>query len=247
MRWGTPLHFFLLLAAVIVLSTLELFALAERQGIRPQRLLGACGAVAVAASFLDGGPDARTVLAALAIAALLVALLSRQEFPGVLASISVTLSGVVCLGLLLGYQAGLRSVESAGSDLLLYLLLVVWAGDAVAYFVGSRFGRLALCSRVSPSKTMEGTAGGFAASVAAGCAGKLWFVHSLSWIEAAALGGALGALALAGDLCESLLKRGSQVKDSANLLPGHGGMLDRTDSLLFSAPLLYHYWHWFHA
>ena len=245
-HWGEPLHFFLLLSVVIVLAVRELCALAEKQGIRPQRWIGAGGAVLLASSFLTGGPAAGVVLTLIVIATLLCALFSKQEFSGVLASVSVTLFGVAGVGLLLGYQAGLRSVEGVGGDLLLFLLWVVWAGDAAAYFVGCRLGRHPLCARISPGKTMEGGIAGLAASVAAAGAGKIWLLPSLSWPEAAALGGGLALCALAGDLCESLLKRGSQVKDSANLLPGHGGMLDRTDSLLFSAPLLYHYWSGFH-
>lgn len=243
-RLHSPLYFFALASAAIVLAVLELFALAERQGVRPQRLVGAAGAVLVASTFLRDGPDLATALALCAIAAPLASLIGRQPFPETLASISTTLFGILFVGLLIGYQVGLRSVEGAGPDLLLYLLCVVWSSDVTAYVVGTRLGRRPLSPRLSPHKTVEGTIAGLAAALLAAWGGKLWLLEALSWGDATGLGVVLGVFALAGDLCESLLKRGSQVKDSASLLPGHGGLLDRTDSLLFTAPILYHYWKW---
>ncbi len=247
-RLDSPRYFFLLVALAIVLAVLELFGLAERQGIHPHRLTGVCGAVLVASSFLAGGPDLGLVLAVCAVAAPLASLAGRQNFSEALPSIATTMFGLLFVGLLLGYQVGLRATGGgAGPALVFFLLWVVWCSDAVAYFVGSLLGRRPLSPRLSPHKTLEGTLAGLLAAVLAAAAGKAWFLDGIPWPHALALGAVLGAFALAGDLCESLLKRGSQVKDSGGWIPGHGGMLDRTDSLLFTAPILYHYWKWFRA
>jgi phosphatidate cytidylyltransferase len=153
----------------------------------------------------------------------------------------------------------------AGAFYLLYLLLVVWAGDILAYFVGKSVGRHLMAPRISPKKTWEGAAASLVASVGVGW---LLFAHAerissalLSWglivrrdglfgLEAPAMAPvilltvALNIAAQLGDLVESLIKRGAGVKDSGALLPGHGGMLDRIDALLFAAPVLWCYAAW---
>jgi phosphatidate cytidylyltransferase len=150
----------------------------------------------------------------------------------------------------------------AGAFLILYLLLVVWAGDIFAYFVGRSMGRHLMAPRISPKKTWEGAAASLIASLAVG--GALFYYSSslstafLNWgliqrrdgmfglerptlVPVLALTAALNVAAQLGDLVESLIKRGAGVKDSGTILPGHGGMLDRIDALLFAAPVL---WLW---
>jgi phosphatidate cytidylyltransferase len=153
----------------------------------------------------------------------------------------------------------------AGAFYLLYLLLVVWAGDIFAYFVGKSMGRHLMASRISPKKTWEGAAASLVASVGVGW---LLFHYALplsSWLLRAGLierrDGIFGLeqpsmgpiivltivlniAAQLGDLVESLIKRGAGVKDSGAILPGHGGMLDRIDALLFAAPVLWYYAAW---
>ena len=153
----------------------------------------------------------------------------------------------------------------AGAFYLLYLLLVVWAGDIFAYFVGKAIGRHLMSPRISPKKTWEGAAASLAASVAVGC---LLFYYSqtisssllqvglierrdgLFGLEQPAMGSVVfltivvNIAAQLGDLVESLIKRGAGVKDSGAILPGHGGMLDRIDALLFAAPVLWFYAAW---
>jgi phosphatidate cytidylyltransferase len=153
----------------------------------------------------------------------------------------------------------------AGAFYLLYLLLVVWAGDILAYFVGKSIGRHLMAPRISPKKTWEGAVASLVASVGVGW---LLFAHAerissalLSWglivrrdglfgLETPAMGPVilltvvLNIAAQLGDLVESLIKRGAGVKDSGALLPGHGGMLDRIDALLFAAPVLWCYAAW---
>jgi phosphatidate cytidylyltransferase len=113
--------------------------------------------------------------------------------------------------------------------------------DTGAYYTGRTIGRHKLAPRVSPGKTIEGAIGGFVMAVVAGLLCKLVFFPEIPAAHALALGAVLGTIGQVGDLAESLLKRGSNVKDSGTLLPGHGGMLDRVDSILFCAPVLYYY------
>jgi phosphatidate cytidylyltransferase len=155
--------------------------------------------------------------------------------------------------------------QVAGAFLVLYLLLVVWAGDIFAYFVGRSLGKNLMAPRTSPKKTWEGAAASLAASL---IVGSLWFSYALQISSFLLRVGliqrrdglfglekpevwpiifltvALNVAAQLGDLVESLIKRGAGVKDSGTILPGHGGMLDRIDALLFAAPVLWYYATW---
>lgn len=156
--------------------------------------------------------------------------------------------------------------QPGGAILVIYTLLAVWAGDIFAYFVGKALGRHLMSPRISPKKTWEGAVASIAASV---IIGTLWLQHApgiSSWLLQAGLidrpsgmwemqrpalfpmivlSALVNLAAQLGDLVESLIKRGAGVKDSGTILPGHGGMLDRIDSLLFGAPVLYYYFLYF--
>jgi phosphatidate cytidylyltransferase len=155
--------------------------------------------------------------------------------------------------------------QAAGAFYLLYLLLVVWAGDIFAYFVGKAIGRHLMAPRVSPKKTWEGAAASVAASVAVGWLlfshaegissallrvglitrpGGMWGLETPAMGPVLLLTIVLNIAAQLGDLVESLIKRGAGAKDSGAILPGHGGMLDRIDALLFAAPVLWYYAAW---
>jgi phosphatidate cytidylyltransferase len=120
---------------------------------------------------------------------------------------------------------------------ILLLLVIIWVGDTAAYYGGRAMGRHLLAPKVSPKKTIEGAIAGLVGSVIAGVAGAIWLhvpVSGLIWISAAtAIAGQVG------DLAESVLKRSAGVKDSSSIIPGHGGILDRLDSLFFAAPIFY--------
>ena len=168
------------------------------------------------------------------------------------------------IALPMGMLVQLRQ-QWAGAFYLLYLLLVVWAGDIFAYFVGKTIGRHLMSPRISPKKTWEGAAASVLASVAVGWllfnyslpissallrAGLIDRRDGLFGLERPAMGPViiltivLNIAAQLGDLVESLIKRGANVKDSGGILPGHGGMLDRIDALLFAAPVLWYYAAW---
>jgi phosphatidate cytidylyltransferase len=184
----------------------------------------------------------------------------RNGYPAAAASVFA----FAYIALPMGMLVQLRQ-HAAGAFLLLYLLLVVWAGDIFAYFVGKSIGRHLMAPRISPKKTWEGAAASVIASVAVGWllfghaeqisltllgAGLIKRPDGLYGSEVPAMGTVilltivLNLAAQLGDLVESLIKRGAGVKDSGAILPGHGGMLDRIDALLFAAPVLWYYAAW---
>jgi len=134
-----------------------------------------------------------------------------------------------------------RDFNPTGAWVFLTMALA-WGSDTSAYFVGRKFGKTKLAPRISPKKTLEGSAGGLAASVL-GALAMSSFLPGLSPIDAIALGILAGAAGQAGDLLVSVLKRSSGVKDSGGILPGHGGILDRVDALAFTAPATWAYGH----
>ncbi len=190
------------------------------------------GVACLAAILAATAPPSLALAGALLGAALLVA--SPQR------GLPATLAGIVWIG---GGLAGLRalaSIHPSGASvdprpLVLLLLLPIWAGDTFAYFGGRAFGKRPLLPKVSPKKTVEGALCGLAGALAVAALAALWLRVPLP--RAFVVGLAAGLLGPAGDLLESLLKRRAGVKDSGTLLPGHGGILDRVDSLLLAAPI----------
>ena len=204
-------------------------------------------------------------VACIAVAFFFLALAMRREplATGFPAAASATF-GYVYIVAPLAMLVQLRQ-QGSGAFLILYALIVVWTGDTVAYYTGRALGRHKLAPRISPGKTWEGTVGSFLGAVAMG---TLVFAYSASisgglervgllarsqgyeppllpplW-QFALLSGCINVAAQIGDLAESLIKRGAGVKDSGTLLPGHGGLLDRIDALLFAAPVLWYYAAW---
>ena len=184
----------------------------------------------------------------------------RAGYPAAAASVFA----FTYVALPMGMLVQLRQL-SEGAFYVLYLLLVVWAGDIFAYFVGKSMGRHLMAPCISPKKTWEGAAASLVASVAVGCllfryalplssaflrAGLIERRDGIFGLEQPAMGPiilltvVLNIAAQLGDLVESLIKRGAGVKDSGAILPGHGGMLDRIDALLFAAPVLWYYAAW---
>jgi phosphatidate cytidylyltransferase len=131
------------------------------------------------------------------------------------------------------------SLQSSQKLQLLMVLSVVWAGDILAYGVGKRWGKHKVTSQVSPHKSLEGYVAGLLFSVLAAIAFGHFFIPAWSTAYLVLIGAFVGLVSTVGDLFESMLKRGAEIKDSSNLLPGHGGVLDRIDSLLFALPAYY--------
>jgi phosphatidate cytidylyltransferase len=235
-----PAYFGVLIGAACVLALLELYSLAEARGIRCNRGAGVLLALATLYSSFDPRFPLALPLLAGVMAVPVLSLLTRRPLEESLGSDAVTVFSALFVGGLLGYQLALRR-EALGRELVYLLFLVVWGGDACAYYVGSALGNRPLTPRVSPRKTVEGALAGIAGSVLAALLARAWFFPQLRAADCAATGLLLGVAGILGDLVESMWKRGAGVKDSASRVPGHGGILDRCDSLLFGGPILYYY------
>lgn len=162
-------------------------------------------------------------------------LFRHADIQKVASEFGLTLLGFCYLPVLLSLAA-LLFMRQDGRQWFFFVLLIVMLADTFAYFVGSAIGRRPLYSRVSPNKSMEGALGGILGSVGGGVIAQLTFFPELGWSSAILVSGLLSVCGQTGDLFESLLKRSFSVKDSGNLIPGHGGLLDRMDSLLFAFP-----------
>jgi len=152
----------------------------------------------------------------------------------------MTLFGVLYLGLTLSTLSMTRLLP-LGEWLIFFLLLVTWASDTGAYIVGTLYGRHRLAPTISPKKTVEGLVGGLIGAIIVAYAARWWFLPEFSGLDCLVLAILLTITGLWGDLTESAMKRSVGMKDSGRILPGHGGMLDRLDSLLFTAPVFYYY------
>ena len=246
-RWLPLWVFWSGLAVLAVVATHELRGLLERLDRPSWPVVTYGGTLALVLSFLAPGRAPLPVLTALVILAFLRALASRADPARGADCVVGTMLPILYVGLLMGHVGGLLAPEPArlretGEDLLILALVIVYVGDTTAYYGGRLFGRHALAPRISPAKTWEGAAANLAGAVGGAMLGSLWFFQALPVGHALALGLLVGVAGILGDLSESLLKRAAAVKDSGGLLPGHGGVLDRIDSLLLAGPVLY----WYH-
>jgi phosphatidate cytidylyltransferase len=154
-----------------------------------------------------------------------------------LATVSAALFPAIYIGLPIGALVAVRTF--AGPRVLFLLMLTVMVSDTAQYYSGRAFGKRPLAPAISPKKTIEGAVGGFVFGTALFVAAGAWWVPGMPMALRAGLGLAIVALGIGGDLFESMLKRSAGVKDSSALIPGHGGVLDRIDALLFAAPIYY--------
>lgn len=225
---------FRLLAVAIAGAVLyEWTAMATPPGKNGHRLLLAVFGAIVLAMLLWGLPVA-TLLAALAVAVVAGAAHAAHAGAG-----PWPVTGLAYAGLLGIALAALRGADAAGLHATLLLFIVVWATDILAYFVGRAVGGPKLAPSISPGKTWSGAAGGTAAAVVAGLATGIFLGSQLGWAALAALVLALSVVSQTGDLFESSIKRRFGVKDSGNLIPGHGGVMDRVDGLAAAAVVLF--------
>jgi phosphatidate cytidylyltransferase len=202
--------------------------------------------IAIGATVILGvvSGDARLLgagLCAAIILGLVWTLLARDDFEDGLRDLGIGLVGVLYVGLLLPHFVLVHQMSPDGPYLVIYLVAIGMAGDTSGYFVGRAVGRHKLIPRVSPGKTVEGAAGIIAGSLLAGVGAKLLLLPQWSWGKVFWMSAFLGAIGQLGDLSESIMKRTFGAKESGNLFPGHGGILDRIDSLLF--PTVFVYYH----
>jgi phosphatidate cytidylyltransferase len=246
--WLAPLFVALALSAM-VLGLYEFWLLAKRRGLKPDVVIGFAGAAALFTIFyfdrpLDPSlPLLLLVLPGLTIAVLAAAMLRGAPFENMIASTGATLMGVMYVALLGGHLVALRMgfEQQRAAHLLSFFFLVIMGSDTGAYYTGRAFGRHKLAPKISPGKTWEGAIGGMLASLLMAAAAHYWFFPELPLKLALPLAALMNILGVLGDLTESALKRGAGAKDAAQILPGHGGLLDRLDSLLFNAPVIYYF------
>lgn len=235
--------FHALVIAMAAAAAWELGRMFERAGRATHRWLDPTLAALVVASFLvpGGAVVALSAPAAVLTVTVLVTLsapLWRRTAPTTEAA-TTTLLSVAYVGWLLGHAILVRELPRGGA-LVLLLLCVTWAGESAAYFVGSAMGRRKLAPLVSPNKTVEGAVAQIVASIAATLVLRLWLAPEWPVLLAVGAGLALGLVGQIGDLAESVIKRSLGTKDTGGLIPGHGGVLDRLDSLLFNVPTFYY-------
>jgi phosphatidate cytidylyltransferase len=229
-------------ATVVLLAAMgqwEFTGMYERAGVRVFRALGLIGGALVTASFALPISE-RVVFTGVLLLALTALLWSPRDGPPDWQGTVVTVFGIGYVNWLLGYAFWLRDLE-AGKEWVLLLVWVTWLGETAAYLVGSIAGRHALAPRVSPKKTVEGALAQLVVSVLAAVIARAWFFPALTLPGAMFVGVLLGVTGQVGDLVESALKRSVGTKDTGSLIPGHGGVLDRIDSLLFNTPVLFYY------
>ena len=233
--------------AVVVLASAaalwELTRMLGQAGRPVYRRLGVAAGVAVTAAFAASqmvDPLMVPVAAVTVAAGLILAASLWQPGPPSLEPVANTLLAVIYVGWLLGHGILLHHASPRGDELVLFVLGVTWVGETAAYIVGSTLGRHPLAPTISPRKTLEGAAAQVVASLGTAAVLGAWLLPGCGGAVAILAGGVLGVVGQAGDLAESVLKRSVGTKDTGGLIPGHGGVLDRIDSLLFNLPAFYY-------
>jgi len=183
-----------------------------------------------------GAPLDAILMSAFVVLAALALTTWRGDRDG-LGRVSASVFPLLYLGLPIGALIAIRGTR--GPEGLFLLMLTVMVSDTAQYYSGRTFGRTPLAPAISPKKTIEGAIGGFVFGILLMAVAGHWWLPNVPWLIRSMLGAAMVALGIAGDLFESMLKRSAGVKDSSALIPGHGGVLDRIDALLFAAPIYY--------
>ena len=250
LSWIGGIGFLLLIEVLIFLGLGEFYLLTRNKRTRPQRLLGMIAGAAVAPTIYFGqAHNLWSFFVGFSVVLLVIELFRKPEEGGSpMLNVSATLLGIAYVAGLLGFLVAIREIplrEAAdyahAGTWIIMIFIVVWICDTAAYFVGKKFGKRKLYERVSPKKTVAGAVGGivFAVLAAIGC--HYVFVQGLQLRDSIVIGLLAGTIGQISDLVESLFKRDAGVKDSSGLIPGHGGVLDRFDSEMLLAPLVYFY------
>ena len=260
---GIP--FLILILLLILFGNIELFKLLEAKGIQTERELGIAFSLAlgIAAYF---GYFYFAVVFSFAVIIIFLLALRRQDLSNAIIALSTGFFAIIYIGWFLSHAILLRNIDhnlnlktyvetvQGHSDIgFFYIFLVVsctFLNDTGAYFIGRWKGKRKLIPHVSPGKTLEGTIGGIISSAIAAIVGNLIFKSPIEYHWVVLFGLVIGIVAVLGDLTESLIKRSAEAKDSGGILPGHGGILDRFDSLIFTFPVSYYMvllYYWLHG
>lgn len=249
-QWGGTLVFLAIILLVAGAGLNELLRASLPDETAGERLMGIClGLVILVSVFLEAQVFLATVSGNYYVAAagcafsifilFLHILFTASDMAMALRRMSCRLLGIFYIGLLFSYMILIRSGVQ-GSSLVLLLLFVTWLGDAGAYFVGTLLGKHPLCPAISPKKTVEGAIGGLVFGILAAVVCNMLLLNGTSITFGIIAGAGINIMNQLGDLSESVIKRAFGLKDSGGMFPGHGGVLDRIDSLLFAAPYLFY-------
>ena len=229
----------------------EFYTLTKKLELKADPAIAYLGAAALTVAFIFDAPAKAPDLLIATLAAFVIVVLATQtfrfqvDFSKMFAGVGVTILGVLYVaflgGFLIATRMGFENQAYLSTHLLGYFFLVIMGADSGAYFAGRAFGRHKLAPKISPGKTVEGLIGGLVAAGVFGALATLLFFPELPYQWSVPLAMVMAAVSVLGDLAESAMKRGSGAKDAASILPGHGGLLDRLDSLLFNAPILYYF------
>lgn len=223
----------------IIIGLYEFFTMLEKKGIKIYKYFGITIGTLIPLSTIFRFETTKGWELLFIIMALLFLILmqfQRRENTGVIVDISTTLFGILYISWFFSFLIKIRDLPG-GVGFLASVLLITKLGDIGAYFIGVRFGKTPFMPRVSPNKSVEGAVGGLLFSILGALVSRPFL--NLPYLELVLVGIAFGIIGQLGDLSESLIKRDCQVKDSGNILPGMGGILDEIDSLLFTAPVFY--------
>jgi phosphatidate cytidylyltransferase len=237
---GPAWAFVVLVGAAAGLGLLEFAAMVFATQWRDRVVTVALGTLVIGGAIPGPGPWLLAALTAAFALALVWTYLGRRDFERALPDVGIMLIGLLYVGFLLPHFIWLRAT-ARGPEWVTLVLAAAMVGDSSGYFVGHAFGRHKLAPRVSPGKSVEGALAILAGSVVASLAVCALLLPEVGWREAILLGFTLGVLEQLGDLSESVMKRTFGTKESGWVLPGHGGVLDRIDSLLFPVAFVYYY------
>jgi phosphatidate cytidylyltransferase len=238
-EYGSPLLFLALVTAAVLVGWYEYFRLVGHMGIKANPVVG--GVFCLLLIFCFYRNDFYLVwLAACLMSLFITWYASGFPLEDSLNQVAYSFLGVVYVSGLMSYFILLRGMEH-GNYVLYFLFMVIWSGDIAAYYVGKAIGKTPLAPKISPGKTLEGAGAGLVGSVAGGVAAQQLFFETLPLNHCLIVALLCGTMGQIGDLAESLFKRRAGVKDSGSSIPGHGGVLDRLDSLMFAGPVYYIY------
>lgn len=237
-----PLLIFI--AGLIAVFAYEFFEILTQRGLEPYFKLGILGSVITA--FVMYFTSQTMSLLALTLLTIIISVneLTRKNNDRIIVHMSSTIFGIIYTGWMGGHILLLRQLSGQyfNSAILVFLaLFLIWMNDTWAFFTGTLFGKHKLLPRISPSKTIEGFIGGMIMSLISALIFRHFFTPFIPLIDMIIMTIVAGFVGLAGDLVESAMKRDASVKDASSILPGHGGVLDRFDSVLFALPVLYYY------
>ncbi len=242
---------FLLFATFIgVTAYYEFYKMSQKKAAYANFIVGAAAIIFISINAYKNFAEFETIVYGSVLILLLTELFRNHN--SAVFNTGTTLIGIFYIGLFSSSLIKIREfynynnfIYDRGGLIIISILITIWVCDSAAFFIGTPLGKHKLFKRVSPNKSWEGAIAGFVFSIITIIALKSFLVDFLSWQDAIVIGIITGSAGQVGDLIESLIKRDCSVKDSSSIIPGHGGIFDRFDSLLFTAPIIYIYLKYF--